>query len=169
MERDRLRAGQCVRLALVAFLSEDFDSVIDALLEESIRSGETNLEELLGKAAIANAKLAYRDFKAIFSNATFTALKEKGARPQRPLWASTGTKNPAYSDVLYLDSLIASDTVNTVPPATLTAFVDHGRAANTLEQGGDEAQRTIQALASAGIKLDQVTDQLLADGFERLR
>ena len=166
MERDRLRAGQCVRLALVAFLSEDFDSVIDALLEESIRSGETNLEELLGKAAIANAKLAYRDFKAIFSNATFTALKEKGARPQRPLWASTGTKNPAYSDVLYLDSLIASDTVNTVPPATLTAFVDHGRAANTLEQGGDEAQRTIQALASAGIKLDQVTDQLLADGLK---
>ena len=159
--------GDVSRVASVAsFFVSRLDSVIDALLEESIRSGETNLEELLGKAAIANAKLAYRDFKAIFSNATFTALKEKGARPQRPLWASTGTKNPAYSDVLYLDSLIASDTVNTVPPATLTAFVDHGRAANTLEQGGDEAQRTIQALASAGIKLDQVTDQLLADGLK---
>ena len=159
--------GDVSRVASVAsFFVSRLDSVIDALLEESIRSGETNLEELLGKAAIANAKLAYRDFKAIFSNATFTALKEKGARPQRPLWASTGTKNPAYSDVLYLDSLIASDTVNTVPPATLTAFVDHGRAANTLEQGGDEAQLTIQALASAGIKLDQVTDQLLADGLK---
>ena len=163
--------GDVSKVASVAsFFVSRLDSVIDALLEESIRGGEKNLEELLGKAAIANAKLAYRDFRAIFSNATFAALKGKGARAQRPLWASTGTKNPAYSDVLYLDSLIAPDTVNTVPPATLTAFIDHGldhgRAASTLEQGGDEAQRTIQALASAGINIDQVTDKLLADGLK---
>ena len=163
--------GDVSRVASVAsFFVSRLDSAIDALLEESIRSGHSDLEEVLGKAAIANAKLAYRDFKALFGNAAFTALKEQGARPQRPLWASTGTKNPAYSDVLYLDSLIGPDTVNTVPPATLTAFIDHGldhgRAANTLEQAGDEAQRAIQALASAGINLDQITDKLLADGLK---
>ena len=129
-------------------------------------SGSEKLSQFLGKTAIANTKLAYRDFKEIFGNATFAALKEKGARVQRPLWASTGTKNPAYSDVLYLDSLIAPDTVNTVPPATLTAFADHGRAANTLEQGVEEAERTTQALAGAGIDLDRVTDKLLADGLK---
>ena len=158
--------GDVSRVASVAsFFVSRLDSAIDALLEESIRSGNNDLEKLLGKAAIANAKLAYGDFKAIFGNATFTALKRKGARAQRPLWASTGTKNPAYSDVLYLDSLIGPDTVNTVPPATLTVFVDHGRAANTLEQGVEEAQRTIQALAGAGINIDRVTDKLLADGL----
>ena len=159
--------GDVGRVASVAsFFVSRLDSAIDALLEESIRSGHSNLEDLLGKAAIANARLAYRDFKAIFGNATFTALKGKGARAQRPLWASTGTKNPAYSDVLYLDSLIGPDTVNTVPPATLTAFIDHGRAANTLEQGGEEAQRAIQALAGAGINIDRVTDKLLAEGLQ---
>ena len=159
--------GDVGRVASVAsFFVSRLDSAIDALLEESIRSGNSNLEDLLGKAAIANAKLAYRDFKAIFGNATFTALKGKGARAQRPLWASTGTKNPAYSDVLYLDSLIGPDTVNTVPPATLTAFIDHGRAANTLEQGAEEAQRAIQALAGAGINIDRVTDKLLAEGLK---
>ncbi len=108
--------GDVSKVASVAsFFVSRLDSTIDALLEESIRSGVRNLKELLGKSAIANTTLAYRDFKAIFGNATFTALKGKGARVQRPLWASTGTKNPAYSDVLYLDSLIGPDTVNTVP------------------------------------------------------
>ena len=159
--------GDVSRVASVAsFFVSRLDSAIDALLEESIRHGHKNLEQLLGKAAIANAKLAYMDFKAIFGDATFTALKGKGARVQRPLWASTGTKNPAYNDVLYLDSLIGPDTVNTVPPATLTLFVDHGCAANTLEQGAEEAQRSIQALANAGINLDQVADKLLADGLK---
>ena len=159
--------GEVSRVASVAsFFVSRLDSAIDALLEKSIRSGDKNLEKLLGKAAIANTKLAYRDFKSLFGHARFAALQEKGARVQRPLWASTGTKNPAYSDVLYLDSLIGPDTVNTVPPATLTAFVDHGRAANALEQGGEEAQRTIQALASAGINIDRVTDKLLAEGLK---
>ena len=159
--------GDISKVASVAsFFVSRLDSAIDALLERSIRSGGSDYEELLGKAAIANAKLAYRDFKAIFGNVAFTALKAKGARTQRPLWASTGTKNPAYSDVLYLDSLIGPDTVNTVPPATLTLFVDHGRAANTLEQDVDEAQSAMQALARAGINIDKVTDKLLADGLK---
>jgi len=159
--------GDVSRVASVAsFFVSRLDSVIDAMLQDSIRSGDRNLEELLGKAAIANAKLAYRDFKALFGDARFAALQGKGARVQRPLWASTGTKNPAYSDVLYLDSLIGFDTVNTVPPATLTAFVDHGSAANTLGERVEEAHRAIQDLANAGIDLDRVTDKLLADGLE---
>ena len=156
------------RVASVAsFCVNRLDSAVDALLEESIRNGAKNLDGLLGKAAIANAKLVYRDFQAIFGNATFTALKLKGARAQRPLWASTATKHPAYSDVLYLDSLIGADTVNAVPPATLTAFIDHG-GANALEQDSQEAQRVIQDLANAGIELDRVTDGLLADGLTGL-
>jgi len=159
--------GDVSRVASVAsFFVSRLDSAIDALLEESIRSGHRNLEELLGKAAIANTKLAYRDFKALFGETRFAALQEKGARVQRPLWASTGTKNPVYSDVLYLDSLIGPDTVNTVPPATLTAFVDHGRAVNTLEQGVEAAQGAIRALAGAGINMDRVTDKLLTDGLK---
>ncbi|PKB65950.1 MAG: transaldolase [SAR202 cluster bacterium Io17-Chloro-G4] len=159
--------GDVSRVASVAsFFVSRVDSTIDAMLEESLRNGNVSNKELLGKAAIANAKLAYRDCKAIFGEANFTALKGKGARAQRPLWASTGTKNPAYSDVMYLDSLIGPNTVNTVPPATLTAFVDHGIAASTLEQGAEEAQGIVQALLDAGIKLDHVTDQLLADGLK---
>jgi len=159
--------GDISRVASVAsFFVSRLDSAIDAMLEESIRSGVGDLEQLRGKAAIANAKLAYRDFKAMFGEPRFAGLREKGARVQRPLWASTGVKNPAYSDVLYLDSLIGPDTVNTVPPATLTAFVDHGRAANTIEQGVEDAQRQIQALAGAGIDIDEVTDKLLADGLK---
>ncbi len=138
--------GDVSRVASVAsFFVSLLDTAIDSLLEESIRNGNTSVSELLGKAAIANSKLAYEDFKGLFGETRFAALRDKGARVQRLLWASTGTKNPAYSDVLYLDSLIAPDTVNTVPPATLTAFADHGRAANTLEQGVEEAQRAILA------------------------
>ena len=159
--------GDVGRVASVAsFFVSRVDSAIDALLEESIRSGHSGLEPLLGRAAIANAKLAYRDFMALFGESRFASLREKGARVQRPLWASTGAKNPAYSDVLYLDLLICPDTVNTVPPATLTAFIDHGQATNALEEGVEEAQRVIQALAGAGIDLDQVTDRLLADGLK---
>jgi len=158
--------GDASKVASVAsFFISRLDTAIDSMLEESIRNGNKGLEELIVKAAIANSKLAYGDFKSIFGDATFAALKGNGARAQRLLWASTGTKNPAYSDVLYLDSLVGPDTVNTVPPPTLTAFVDHGRAASTLEDGSDEAQRSIEALAGAGIDLDQVTDKQLADGL----
>ena len=154
--------------SVASFVISGLDASIDALLEESARSGSGHLEEFLGKAAIANAKLAYMDFRSLFGGPRFDALQGKGARIQRLLWASTGTKNPAYSDVLYLDSLIGPDTVNAVPPATLTAFIDHGCAANTLEQGRKEAHRAIYALAGAGINLDRVTDKLLAEGLKSL-
>ena len=124
--------GEVGKVASVAsFFVSRVDTAVDALLEEGIREGREGLEELLGQAAVANAKLAYHAFQARFGDARFAALKEKGARVQRPLWASTGTKNPAYSDVLYVETLIGRDTVNTMPEATLTALLEHGGA------GGD--------------------------------
>ena len=159
--------GDVSKVASVAsFFISRLDTAVDALLEEKIRDGSEELKHLLGKAAIANAKLAYRDFKEIFGGAAFTALKQKGARVQRPLWASTGTKNPEYSDVLYLESLVGPDTVNTVPPATLTAFIDHGRAGATLEQGIDDADAQMRGLAAAGVSMDRITEQLLTGGLE---
>jgi transaldolase/glucose-6-phosphate isomerase len=123
------------------------------------------LEGLCGKAAIANAKLAYQVFKKLFQGARFAALKAQGAQVQRPLWASTGTKNPTYPDVLYVENLIGPETVNTVPPATYTAFRDHGRAALTLEEGLEEGRAHLRQLADAGIDLKAVTDKLQADGL----
>ena len=139
---------------------------MDALLEERIRGGQREMETLLGKAAIANARLAYHSFRGTFSGERFAVLRAGGARVQRPLWASTGTKNPAYSDVLYVESLIGPDTVNTMPPATMTAFVDHGQAKATLEQDAQEAEETMKAHAEAGLSMEQVTAKLLAAGVE---
>ena len=159
--------GDLSRVSSVAsFFVSRVDTAVDALLDDKIRGGREDLKGLLGKAAIANAKLAYRDFKEIFGGEAFTVLKQKGARVQRPLWASTGTKNPDYGDVLYLESLVGPDTVNTVPPATLTAFVNHGRAEATLVQGVDDAEAQMDKLAAAGISMDQVTERLLTDGLD---
>ena len=118
------------------------DTTVDAQLEEAIRDGHAELSDLLGKGAIAYAKLAYRAFQNTFSDNRFASLRERGARVQRPLWASTGTKTPAYSDVLYVESLIGLDTVNTMPEATLTAFLDHGRATETITQDGQDAHES---------------------------
>src|SRR5208283_5658986 len=107
--------------------------------------------ELFGKAAIANAKLAYEAFKEIFHGKRFAELRRLNARVQRPLWASTGTKNPKYSDVYYVDTLIGAETVNTVPPQTLKAFLDHGKASQTLETGLDEAKHVFETLKKLGI------------------
>ena len=159
--------GDVSQVASVAsFFVSRVDTAVDGLLEEGIRGGREELESLLGKAAIANARLAYQAFQGTFNNERFAALRQKGAMVQRPLWASTGTKNPAYSDVLYLESLIGPDTVNTVPPATLTAFLEHGRASVTLEQDVEEAGQVIEALTAAGIDMEQATEKLLADGLE---
>jgi transaldolase/glucose-6-phosphate isomerase len=159
--------GEVSKVASVAsFFVSRVDTAVDGQLEEGIRDGREDLKDLLGKAAIANAKLAYRDFKVLFGDERFAALREKGAMVQRPLWASTGTKSPAYSDVLYVESLIGPDTVNTVPPATLSAFLDHGGAGATLEQDVEEAARQTQSLAAAGIDIEQITAKLLADGLE---
>ena len=111
-------------------------------------------------------KLAYQAFEETFGGQRFAALKTKGARVQRPLWASTGTKNAAYSDVLYVDSLMGPHTVNTMPDATLEAFLDHGQVAQAITQGVTEAEDTVDSLASSGISLSSVTDQLLVDGVK---
>lgn len=155
--------------SVASFFVSRVDTMIDADLEYRARHSAANekaaLENLCGKAAIANAKLAYLRFKEIFHGERFATLKAKGAQVQRPLWASTGTKNPKYSDVLYVDSLIGPDTVNTVPPATYTAFRDHGKVALTLEQGLNECRETISKLAELGIDLKEVTAKLQSDGL----
>jgi transaldolase len=124
-------------------------------------------DELKGKLAIANAKLAYQEYKQIFAGERWDALQAKGATKQRCLWASTSTKNPAYSDVMYVEELIGPETVNTMPEETIQAFQDHGRVAPTLEQGVDEAKRTFEALAEAGVDYDDVTETLEREGVEK--
>ena len=159
--------GQVGEVASVAsFFVSRVDTAVDALLEERIRLGQNEVKALLGKAAVANAKLAYRDFQDTFQSKRFSQLGAERARVQRPLWASTGTKNPAYSDLLYVESLMGKDTVNTLPPATLTAFLEHGVAKATIEQEVHEAQQTLEALVAAEVSMEQVTDKLLADGVK---
>lgn len=176
------RAGAGLPLGDIASVASFFvsrvDTNVDKRLEAIIGEGgprAAEAESLLGKAAIANAKLAYADFKRVFSSERFAALGAKGARVQRPLWASTSTKNPAYRDVVYVEELVGPDTVNTVPPQTLVAFLDHGLPRPTLETGLDEAQAVIDRLAALGIDMAEVTAQLeregvkaFADAFEGL-
>jgi transaldolase/glucose-6-phosphate isomerase len=147
------------------------DTAVDNQLEFRIRRSEdegekASLSSLLGKVAIANTKIQYRKFKEIFSDGRFAKLKARGARVQRPLWASTGTKNPKYSDVLYVEELVAADTVNTIPPATYTAFRDHGQVRLAIEEGLDEARETLAKLAATGIDLDEVCRKLQDDGVK---
>ena len=157
--------GDPSKVASVAsFFVSRVDSAVDALLEAKIQNGESGLELLLGRAAIANAALAYRDFRETVASDRFSSLQAKGAQVQRPLWASTGTKNPAYSDVLYIETLIGPDTVNTTPPATLISFLDHGNAKPTLAGSIEDAEQTMDDLSAAGISITEVTDKLLVDG-----
>ena len=125
---------------------------------------KARLNALKGKIAVANAKLAYQRYKRLFAGARWQALAAKGAKTQRLLWASTGTKNKAYSDVLYVDELIGPDTINTMPIATMDAFRDHGKLADTLDDNVADAQRVLGDLGRAGISLDAVTDKLVEDG-----
>ena len=122
------------------------------------------LKELLGKAAIANAKLAYAHYQCVIATPLWKALELKGAQPQRVLWASTGTKNPAYRDVRYIEELIGKDTVNTVPPVTLDAFREHGSIKDSLTEAIIDAHATFEGLSLAGISVKQVTQHLLDDG-----
>ena len=172
LERRAAEGLPVARVASVAsFFVSRVDTSVDADLEERARRAASpeerrRLESMLGRAAVANAKLAYQKFREIFHGERFRALREKGAMAQRPLWASTGTKNPKYSDVLYVDNLIGPETVNTVPPATYTAVRDHGRVALTLEEGVDESRRLIAELAEIGIDLKAVTEKLQQDGLK---
>lgn len=166
----RLEAGMRVdRIASVAsFFVSRVDTIVDKQLDERIggTSGEQRalLERLRGKAAIAQAKLAYQAFRDKFGGDRFAMLAREDAKPQRPLWASTSTKNPAYPDVYYVEALIGPDTVNTMPPATLAAYKDHGHPENRLELGMDRARAVLAQLAHAGIGMDAVTAQLEREG-----
>jgi transaldolase len=170
---DRAAAGKPVdRVASVAsfFVSRvdsEIDKRLDALAATPGNSGRAGaINALKGRAAIANAKLAYALFRRKFAGPRWEALAAKGARVQRPLWASTSTKNPAYRDVMYVEQLVGPDTVNTLPPATLEAFRDHGDVERTVDKDVDAAQRTIAELEAAGISLRDVTDKLLREGIQ---
>ncbi len=164
-----VHGGDLSHVASVAsFFVSRVDNAMDAALEAQAQAGTLSAERLAalrGKAAIANAKRAYRLFRERFSGPRWAALAAKGAQLQRPLWASTSTKNPSYRDVLYVEELIGADTVNTMPPATIESFRDHGIASHTIEVGLADADRLIADLADLGIQLDDVTDQLLTDGL----
>ncbi len=160
------------RIASVAsFFISRIDTLVDKQLSEKIKSAanqeqKAQLNSLLGKVAIANAKLTYEAYGKIFSGPRWEALKKKGAQTQRLLWASTSTKNPAYRDVVYVEELIGPDTVNTIPPATFDAFREHGKLRNSLTEGVEQARTTMESLANAGISMDKVTDQLLDEGVK---
>ncbi len=161
------RAAQGLPIGYIASVASFFVSRIDSAADKQIEAklkDDPSVEPLLGKIAIANAKMAYQLFKQVFTSPRYLKLRDLGARVQRPLWASTGTKNPKYSDVLYIETLIGPDTVNTVPPATYLAFKDHGRVQMTIEENLDEARRSLADFESKGFSLKAITEKLTADG-----
>jgi len=165
------RVAQGLPINEIASVASFFVSRIDALAEKQMEAKlkeneDPEIRSLFGKVAIANAKLAYQLFKQVFSGARWEKLKHHGANVQRPLWASTGTKSPAYSDVLYIESLIGPDTVNTVPPATYKAFKEHGRVVMTLEQDLDGARAVLRTFAEKGFSLEAITAKLTEDGVK---
>jgi len=172
LEARAAAGGDLRRVASVAsFFVSRVDTAVDALLEQKLRA--TNdparraaLQDLFGKAAIANAKLAYQHYRQVLGGERWQRLARAGARPQRLLWASTGTKNPRYSDVRYVEELIGPDTVTTLPPATMDAFRDHGRVRASLEEGVADARETVRALDRFGISLESVAEGLVADGVQ---
>ncbi len=170
LERRAAEGKAVTRVASVAsFFVSRIDTAVDRQLEEKIgestsESERDELRELMGRTAIANAKMAYQKFKQVFHGEPFAALRARGAQVQRPLWASTSTKNPAYRDVYYVETLIGPETVNTLPPQTLVAFRDHGDARVTIEDSLDEERARLERLEQVGISLDEVTGQVLADG-----
>ena len=170
----RAAAGQPLdKVASVAsFFVSRVDNSVDAKLQEIIdgpadEGTKAKARGLLGKAAIANAKLAYERFQQVFSGGRWEKLVAAGARVQRPLWASTSTKNPAYRDVVYVEELVGPNTVNTMPLATIKAFADHGVAARTVDKDVDVAHAQLASLAELGISLDEVTRELQIDGVKK--
>ncbi len=172
LEKLVAKGGDPSHVASVAsFFVSRIDTAVDKQLDEKIARANDPAEKerlaaLKGKVAIANAKLAYQEYKRLFAGARWEKLAAKGARPQRLLWASTGTKNKEYSDVLYVEELIGANTVNTVPPATLDAFRDHGKIRDSLEENIDEARRVLEELERSGISLDAITKELVRDGVK---
>jgi transaldolase len=162
LEKLAQSGGALDRVASVAsFFVSRLDGVVDKQLE-----GHERAADLQGRAAIANAKLAYARFQEIFYGPRWDALAAQGASVQRPLWASTSTKNPAYPDTIYVDALIGPHTVNTTPPPTLQAFMDHGKLAQTITEDVGGAEALMAELTAAGIDVDRVTADLLRDGVK---
>ncbi|MGA7561137.1 MAG: bifunctional transaldolase/phosoglucose isomerase [Terriglobales bacterium] len=172
VEKFAAGGGDVSKLASVAsFFISRIDSLVDSLVGEQLKketdaARKAKLQGILGKVAIANGKLTYEAYQRIFSTPRWKTLAAKGAQTQRVLWASTSTKNPNYRDVLYIEELIGTDTVNTVPPATLDAFRDHGKPRASLTEDLDGARRTMADLAGVGIVMKDVTDKLTADGVK---
>ncbi len=160
---DRLAAGKSIEniASVASFFLSRIDVVVDPLLEAK------GMPELQGEVAIASAKKAYEIYKKVFSTERWNKLAAKGAKPQRLLWASTGSKNPAFKDTKYVEALIGPNTVDTVPLETIDAFRDHGIAANVLEEGLDKATETLNKLKTVGIDIDAITQQLEDEGIEK--
>jgi transaldolase len=149
--------------SVASFFVSRVDTEVDKRLD---KIGSPEAQALHGKAAIANAQLAYQHYEKVFGGERWQALANAGAKPQRPLWASTSTKNPAYRDVMYVEALIGADTVVTIPPTTLDAFRDHGVVANTVDANMADAEAALERLERAGISLRDVTAKLLTDGLD---
>ena len=168
---DRLAAGRDISAisSVASFFVSRVDTEVDKRLDAIAAKGDATVKDramaLKGRAAIANAKLAYQLFREMFSGDRWSKLAAKGARLQRPLWASTSTKNPAYRDVVYVEELIGPDTVDTMPPATINAFIDHGTVERTVDKNIREAQRVMEQLAEIGVDFNDVTNRLLVDGL----
>ncbi|HKV30866.1 MAG TPA: bifunctional transaldolase/phosoglucose isomerase [Candidatus Dormibacteraeota bacterium] len=170
--QQRLKQGHSVDIASVAsFFVSRVDTAVDKLLEQKIAAAKdpaerARLQQLMGKAAVANAKMAYQAFQRIFNGPEFADLRAEGASVQRCLWASTGTKNPAYSDVMYIEELIGPETVNTMPQQTMMAFKEHGEVRPSLFENVDGARKVLSDLAAIGIDMDKVTSDLRIDGVK---
>ena len=165
----RAAAGKDVSKAasVASFFVSRVDSLVYRLLDERTASNAEDvkkMENLHGKAAIANAKQAYRNFQKKFGGSAFADLKKKGARVQRPLWASTSTKNPKYKDTYYVEALVGADTVDTMPPATIDAYRDHGKPSIQIDKELDAADRAMKDLEGLGIEMKAVTKQLEDEG-----
>src|ERR1022692_2671926 len=172
VEKFAATGGDVSKVASVAsFFISRIDSLVDSLIGDQLKketdaSRKAKLQSILGKVAIANGKLTYEAYQRIFSSPRWKALAARGAQSQRVLWASTSTKNPNYRDVIYIEELIGPDTVNTVPPATLDAFRDHGKPRTSLTENLESARKTMADLAGVGIVMKEVTDKLTADGVK---
>jgi transaldolase len=172
LERRTSRGQPINEIASVAsFFVSRVDTLTDKLLEARLSSASSKAEKdrmagLFGKVAVANAKIAFKKYQMIFSGERFKALKEKGGHIQRILWGSTGTKNPKYSDIKYVEELIAPESINTMPETTMRAFKDHGHAKITIHNRLEEAEKLLPELKSIGIDIHEVTDQLEKEGVQ---
>jgi transaldolase/glucose-6-phosphate isomerase len=170
LEKLAAQGGDLTRIASVAsFFISRIDTAVDAILASRLKTSNSASEQallrsIMGRVAIANAKLAYQRYKGIFHSSRWQALAKKGAQTQRVLWASTSTKNPNYRDVLYVEELIGPDTINTMPPSTIEAFRDHGHPRASLEEDIESAHDTMETLERLGIAMKEITDELLRDG-----